>query len=56
MPPPGLPALAFPCGRMENGMPFALQAIAKPGREAALVAASRAFGDRGASRAAGPGR
>ena len=42
----GLPALAFPCGRMANGMPFALQAIAGPGREAALVAASRAFGDR----------
>ncbi len=40
----GLPALAFPCGRMANGMPFALQAIAGPGREAALVAASRAFG------------
>ena len=42
----GLPALAFPCGRMANGMPFALQAIAGPGREAALVAASRAFGNR----------
>ena len=42
----GLPALAFPCGRMANGMPFALQAIAGPGREAALVAASRMFGDR----------
>ena len=42
----GLPALAFPCGRMANGMPFALQAIAAPGREAALVAASRVFGDR----------
>ncbi len=41
----GLPALAFPCGRMANGMPFAMQAIAGPGREAALVAASRAFGD-----------
>ena len=41
----GLPALAFPCGRMANGMPFALQAIAGPGREAALVAASRMFGD-----------
>ena len=40
----GLPALAFPCGRMANGMPFALQAIAGPGREAALAAASRAFG------------
>ena len=40
----GLPALAFPCGRMANGMPFALQAIAGPGREAALVAASRTFG------------
>ena len=39
----GLPALAFPCGRMANGMPFALQAIAGPGGEAALVAASRAF-------------
>ncbi len=52
----GLPALAFPCGRMANGMPFALQAIAGPGREAALAAASRAFGDRGASRAAGSGR
>ncbi len=43
----GLPALAFPCGRMANGLPFALQAIAGPGREAALVAASRAFGRRG---------
>lgn len=43
----GLPALAFPCGRMANGMPFALQAIAGPGREAALVAASRAFGGQG---------
>ena len=42
----GLPALAFPCGRMDNGMPFALQAIAGPGREAALAAASREFGDR----------
>ena len=42
----GLPALAFPCGRMANGMPFALQAIAGPGREAALVAASRTFGDK----------
>ncbi len=42
----GLPALAFPRGRMANGMPFALQAIAGPGREAALVAASRMFGDR----------
>ena len=42
----GLPALAFPCGRMANGMPFALQAIAGPGREAALAAASREFGDR----------
>ena len=41
----GLPALAFPCGRMANGMPFALQAIAGPGREAALAAASRMFGD-----------
>ncbi len=40
----GLPALAFPCGRMANGMPFALQAIAGPGREAALAAASREFG------------
>ena len=40
----GLPALAFPCGRMANGMPFALQAIAGPGREAALVAASRVLG------------
>ena len=40
----GLPALAFPRGRMANGMPFALQAIAGPGREAALVAASRMFG------------
>ena len=40
----GLPALAFPCGRMASGMPFALQAIAAPGREAALVAASRVFG------------
>ena len=40
----GLPALAFPSGRMANGMPFALQAIAGPGREAALVAASRVFG------------
>ncbi len=40
----GLPALAFPRGRMANGMPFALQAIAGPGREAALVAASRVFG------------
>ncbi len=39
----GLPALAFHCGRMKNGMPFGLQAIAGPGREAALVAASRAF-------------
>ncbi len=39
-----LPALAFPCGRMANGMPFGLQAIAGPGREAALVAAGRAFG------------
>ena len=45
----GLPALAFPCGRMANGMPFALQAIAGPGREAALAAASREFG------APGPG-
>lgn len=42
----GLPALAFPCGRMANGMPFALQAVAGPGREAALAAASREFGDR----------
>ena len=40
----GLPALAFPSGRMASGMPFALQAIAGPGREAALVAASRVFG------------
>ena len=52
----GLPALAFSCGRMANGLPFALQAIAGPGREAALVAASREFGDRGASRAAGSSR
>ena len=52
----GLPALAFPCGRMDNGMPFALQAIAGPGREAALAAASREFGDRDASWAAGPVR
>ena len=41
----GLPALAFPRGRMANGMPFALQAIAGPGREAAMVAASLEFGD-----------
>jgi len=40
----GLPALAFPCRRMKNGMPFALQTIAGPGREAALVAAIRELG------------
>ena len=39
-------AHALGCGRMANGIPFALQAIAGPGREAALVAASRVFGDR----------
>ncbi len=45
----GLPALAFPCGRLANGMPFALQAIAGPDREAALVAAAGEFGDLGMS-------
>ncbi len=46
MPPLDPTAHSFGCGRAANGMPFALQAIAGPGREAALVAASRMFGDR----------
>ncbi len=39
----GLPALALPCGFQPDGMPAALQLIARPGAEAVLLAAGEAY-------------
>jgi aspartyl-tRNA(Asn)/glutamyl-tRNA(Gln) amidotransferase subunit A len=39
----GLPALALPCGFQPDGMPAALQLVARPGAEAVLLAAGEAY-------------
>ncbi len=39
----GLPALALPCGFQSDGMPAALQLVARPGAEDVLLAAGEAY-------------
>jgi aspartyl-tRNA(Asn)/glutamyl-tRNA(Gln) amidotransferase subunit A len=39
----GLPALALPCGFQPDGMPAALQLVARPNAEAELLAAGQAY-------------
>lgn len=39
----GLPALALPCGFQPDGMPAALQLVARPGAEDVLLAAGEAY-------------
>ena len=39
----GLPALALPCGFQPDGMPAALQLVARPGAEGLLLAAGEAY-------------
>ena len=39
----GLPALALPCGFQPDGMPAAMQLVARPGAESLLLAAGEAY-------------
>ncbi len=39
----GLPALTIPCGFGQNGLPTALQLVARPNNEAALIAVGKEF-------------
>ena len=39
----GLPALTIPCGFGQNGLPTALQLVARPNKEAALIALGKEF-------------
>ena len=42
----GSPALALPCGPAEDGLPASVQLIGRPGEDALVLAAGRAFSQR----------